>query len=203
MYMRLLFYCLPVFLCLAIVPNVAAQDIAPLLKNLSADQKRQVLAYIAELGVGLDAQVKASFGALDAEGKRKLSQYLQAVQPQDGGKIRRTTVAWSRDTLHFGQLQEGTVYIDSVTVTNTGTAPYSITDFKTACDCAVLKAPTRALLPGEQAVVRIEFNSLGKKGKVTTGIVLQDTSTPNARSILYLKGEVTVQRKGPKQPWED
>ncbi len=181
-----------------------AQDIKPLVNSLTAEQQRQVLAYMVELGLGLDEQVVAAFGALDTEGKRKVAKYLQAVQPQDGGKVRRTTVQWSRDTIQLGLMPEGASYLDSVVVTNTGTAPYSITDVRTACDCIVWKMPNRAILPGEKATVSFEFKSKNKKGKVHTGIVLQDTSLPNARSILYIFGEVgTTEHTGNKRPWED
>jgi hypothetical protein len=62
--------------------------------------------------------------------------------------------------------------------------------------------PKQPVLPGEKAIVRFEFNSTGKAGKVSTGIVIQDNSTPNARSILMVTGTVKSKKTAQKKPWE-
>jgi hypothetical protein len=179
----------------------SAQDTSPLLNNLSTEQKLQLLEYLRDWGADLDQQIIASFELLNAPGKKQAIKYLTAIQPQLNSQTTRTLTKWSRDTLYFGTIEEGTVYIDSVEVTNVGNRPYSITNFQTACDCTVLKAPTKPLLPGETAIVRVEFNSISKSGKIKTGIVLQDNSLPNARQIIYLKGEVTAPKTAKKRPW--
>lgn len=179
----------------------SAQDVSPLLDNLSTEQKLQLLEYLRDLGAGIDQQIIASFEVLNAQGKKQAIKYLTAIQPQQNGQSVRTMTKWSRDTIFFGTIEEGTIFIDSVEVTNVGNRPYSITNFQTACDCTVLKAPTKPLLPGETALVRVEFNSVAKSGKIKTGIVLQDNSLPNARQIIYLKGEVTAPKTAKKRPW--
>lgn len=178
-------------------------DLRTLLTNLTQAQKKQALEYLRSLnGDDLDKAITLTYNQLDPSAQAKATQYLQALQPRNDGRPARTTVQWNRDTLRFGAIEEGTILIDSFTVTNTGKVPYVITGNQTACDCTVLRAPTQPLLPGEHAAVRIEFNSVGKTGKVRTGIVLQDNSTPNARTILYLVGEVKPRKTGKKKPWE-
>ena len=183
--------------------TLVAQDIKPLLKQLSTEQKLQVLEYMRDMGADLDQQLICAFEQLDAKNRAQTTKYLQAVQPQQNGILARTTVKWSKDTIRFAPIEEGNIWLDSVEVTNTGSTPYSIVNVQTACDCAVLNTPTKALLPGEKAMVRIEFNSKLKRGKVKTGIVLQDNSAPNARSIIYLQGEVIPRKKAKKRPWEN
>jgi len=179
-----------------------AQSIQPLLEQLTPAQKLQTLEYIRSLGVGIDQQILCAFEQLAQQNQAKATQFLEAIQPQKNGKPIRTEVSWSRDTIHFGTLEAGTTYIDSIILFNTGTRPYTIYNIQTACNCTVVEAPTQPLMPGELAIVRIEFNSSAKRGKVSTGIVIQDNSIPNARSIIHVKGTVTAPSKAKKRPWE-
>lgn len=182
---------------------MGAQDINLLLENLTMEQKLKTLEYIRSAGTDIDQQIVCSFEQLNRQKKAQTIKYLIAIQPNTDGRPMRTGVICSRDTLNFGMLEEGLTYIDSVEITNIGEVPYSITSYQTACDCAVLKMPDQPVLPGEKAMVRIEFNSFSKRGKVNTGIVLQDNSLPNARTIIYVKGEVTSQKRAKKRAWED
>jgi hypothetical protein len=183
--------------------SICAQDMKSLLSRLTAEQKLRVLEYYRNLGSNLDKEIQDSYNQLDKDGQSKALRYLQAVQPEAGNnKPVRTAVKWSRDTINFGSIEEGIVYLDSITVTNNGTRPYQITGNQTACDCTVLQVPKQPVLPGEKATVRIEFNSIGKAGKVSTGIVIQDNSTPNARSILMVTGTVKSKKTAKKKPWE-
>lgn len=111
----------------------------------------------------------------------------------------RTTVDWEPDTLFFGDVYAGAILLDSFKVTNTGEHPYIIRDVKASCDCTVLKFPRQPVMPGDTAIVRVEFDSAGKAGLARPGIVVYDNSIPNSRSILYLEGYV-ISRKKPKNP---
>lgn len=180
-----------------------SQDIKPLLSRLTPQQKLQLLEYIRSAGTDLDQEILWAFAQLNAPAQQKVQQYLQLMQPRLDGKADRTQVRWSRDTIQFGAVREGIVVLDSVTVTNTGSRPYQITGVKTACDCTVLHWPQIPVMPGETAVLRIEFNSVGKKGKVRTGIVVEDNSSPNTRSIIHFRGTVTGDENAKKHPWEE
>lgn len=112
-------------------------------------------------------------------------------------KNERTTVQWLPDTLFFGDVYEGAILLDSFMVTNTGDQPYLIRDVKTSCDCTVLRFPKHPVMPGEKAVMRLEFDSSGKAGHTQPGIIIYDNSAPNSRNILYLKGNI-IPRKKPR-----
>ena len=109
----------------------------------------------------------------------------------------RTTVAWDRDTIDFGVIEEGAILLDSFSVTNTGTVPYQIRNVRTSCDCTVLRYPKTPIQPGKTAAIRVEFDSRGKAGMAQPGIIIYDNSAPNSRSILYFNGRI-VPRKKPK-----
>lgn len=113
----------------------------------------------------------------------------------------RTTVVWRPDTLFFGDIYEGAILLDSFKVTNTGANPYVIKNVRASCDCTVLRFPSRPIMPGETAAIRVEFDSAGKAGHAQPGIVVYDNSMPNSRNILYLDGNV-IPRKKPKNPIE-
>jgi hypothetical protein len=179
-----------------------AQDVRLLLQRLSPEQKKQVLNFIYAQQQQIDQEILCAFSQLSVESQQRTVKYLEAIQPKTDGRPQRTSVSWDRDTLFFTALDEGLTLYDSFRVTNTGTQPYVISGHQSACDCAVLSVPTQPLLPGESAVIRFELNTLGKAGRISTGIVLQDNSAPNARSILYLNGEVRPRQQRKRKPWE-
>jgi hypothetical protein len=126
-----------------------------------------------------------------------ISSGLQAQAPPTAAPASepRTRVEWSRDTVDFGEIEEGAYVLDSFIVKNTGDAPYIIREIKTTCNCELIKYPKKPILPGQSATIRIEFDSHFKSGVVTPGLVVYDNSIPNRRSILYLKGYIVPRRK--------
>lgn len=110
----------------------------------------------------------------------------------------RTTVDWTPDTLFFGDVYAGAIVLDSFSVTNTGEHPYLIREVKASCDCTAYKYPKEPVMPGETAIIRVEFDSAGKAGITRPGIVIYDNSIPNSRSILYLEGFVISKKKPQK-----
>ncbi len=180
------------FFCFSLLaqPSKTA-DVRPALKNLTTEQKLRLLEYIRFLGADIDKEVQYSFEQLSQVNREKAVYYAGVLQ-KDAGNLSRTTVVWSRDTLRFGFVEEGTILLDSFVVTNTGQSPYVITDIRTSCDCTVLKKPEFPLMPGESLTLRVEFNSMGKRGRSQPGIIVYDNSSPNLRNILYLDGEVVA-----------
>jgi Protein of unknown function (DUF1573) len=185
------------FLFLSIGPALFAQtpaDIRPLFNGLSQTQQTQVLDYMHSLGAESGVAAQSAYEQLNSEKRDKTAAYIRTLQGKaDAGNS--TQIAWNRDTLYFGEIEEGSFLLDSFVVTNVGTRPYAIREVRTSCDCTVIKFPQRPIQPGESAAVRIEFDSTGKAGHARPGIIVYDNSYPNARSILYLDGDVTPRRK--------
>jgi len=172
----------------------APQDIRPQLRKLTTDQKLKVLEYLRTLGANLDKEVQQTYEQVSNDNRAKVQQYLNMIQ-QRPDKMPTTSVRWNRDTIRFGQVEEGRIVLDSFKVTNIGREPYVIREVKTSCDCTVLRYPNFPVMPGETATLRLEFDSRGKIGAAMPGIIVYDNSSPNARNLLYLKGIVTPKKK--------
>lgn len=181
---------------LLVVSGMAVQaqslgEMRPYLDTLTVEQKLKLLEYMRHQGASLDREVTQSYLQLDKDKQERTLQYIRLQLLKKVGEIEdQTTVRLSRDTLFLGKLEEGEIILDSFMVTNTGARPYVIRDVKASCDCTVLRRPTFPLMPGETAAIRVEFDTRGKIGLTTPGIVLFDNSRPNGRQIVYLRAEV-------------
>lgn len=177
-------------------------DIRPLLKSLTHQQKLQALEYLRHQGADMDAVIQFAYDQLPKYQQTNSLKLIESFK-QSKKQEQLASVYWERDTVFFNDLPEGTVLLDSFRVTNSGGTPYSIASVKSTCDCAVLNPPQHPIMPGESAILRIQFDSSGKLGTATPAIILYDNSTPNKRHILYLSGNIVARKKPRKYPWED
>jgi Protein of unknown function (DUF1573) len=183
------------FLCACFSLNAQSDSLPALpevLSTLNAEQKSKVLDYAHHLGAYHGKPLEATCKLLDEKNQHRVAQYIAVLKNPE--KVGYTTVRWDRDTLPYGQIEEGTILLDSFVVTNTGAAPYIIKGAKSNCDCTVLRYPSFPVMPGDSAAVRIEFDSDRKMGRARPGIIIYDNSRPNRRSILYLDGYVMPRR---------
>ncbi|MDX1912211.1 MAG: DUF1573 domain-containing protein [Saprospiraceae bacterium] len=180
----------------AFTQTVAIGELRPYLDTLTKSQKLDLLEYMRHLGSSLDREVAQSYLQLDKNQQERALQYvrLQLMQPQ-GVADDRTTVRFAKDTLMLGKVEEGDIIIDSFLVTNTGARPYLIKEVKATCDCTILRRPEYPVMPGETAAIRVEFDTRGKIGRTTPGVVLYDNTRPNGRQIVYLQAEVVPRVK--------
>jgi len=189
--------------CLFFAAALSAQtvpigELRPYLDSLSVTQKVDLLDYMRQLGVSIDREVVHSYQELDKNKQARALQYIRLnLLGQTPASDDRTTVRFKRDTLHFGQVWEGEIILDSFLVTNTGARPYTVQDVKATCDCTVLRRPERPIMPGETAAIRVEFDTKGKIGITTPGVVIYDNTKPNGRQIVYLQAEI-IPRSKPK-----
>jgi hypothetical protein len=197
--MRSLFF----FMLCLLIGNVSglAQDLNQELRKLSYEQKRTILDYMRSKGADIDEEIRQVYQQISEENQGHTLQFMQLFN-SDPGKAQRTTVHWNQDTIAFGKVEEGSLVLDSFLVTNTGQRPYLIHRTQTSCDCTVLNVPEYPIMPGEQAVIRVEFDSSNKIGKARGGLVLYDNSTPNQRTVLYMDGVVVPRKSNGKNPWD-
>lgn len=190
-------------ICLFLAATLRAQtvpvgELRPYLDSLSVSQKVELLDYMRQLGVSIDREVVHSYQELDKNKQARALQYIRLnLLGHAPATDDRTTVRFKRDTLHFGQVWEGEIILDSFLVTNTGARPYTVQDVKATCDCTVLRRPERPIMPGETAAIRVEFDTKGKIGITTPGIVIYDNTKPNGRQIVYMQADI-IPRNKPK-----
>ena len=60
-----------------------------------------------------------------------------------------------------------------------------------SCGCTVAEYPEKPIAPGEEAVIKVKFDSNGKQGKQHKTVTLVANTVPNTK-VLTLKGEVIV-----------
>ncbi|MBU6340135.1 MAG: DUF1573 domain-containing protein [Bacteroidetes bacterium] len=174
-------------------------DIRSNLKTLSDNEKLKLLEYMRHMGANLDKEVQHTYEQLNNEKRSRALLYIEMQKTGVDAITDRTTVKFTRDTVNFGEIEEGIVILDTFQFTNTGKAPYIIKEVKSSCDCTVLKRPDYPVMPGETSTLRVEFDSNGKAGSSQPGVIIYDNSIPNGRNIVYLKGSVVPRRK-PKRP---
>ena len=78
-------------------------------------------------------------------------------------------VKFKDDLLTFGQVREGTVVEAKFVFDNIGTRALDI-ELVSACECMKVKWPTDHILPGESALIEIEFNTRSYVGDITKDI---------------------------------
>jgi hypothetical protein len=167
----------------------ANQPIAPLLKDMSEEDKLKTLNYLRYLGSNIDDEIQNAYDQIPTS-KQQLALQFMYNQNASKGENMKTTTSWSKDTLDLGNIEEGRVRVDSFVLTNTGVNPYIIFHTKSSCDCSVLRHPIYPIKTGESTALYIEFDSTHKEGPFSIGLVVYDNSRPNSRKILYIKGNV-------------
>ncbi len=164
------------------------------LKGMTLAQKLQVLDFMRARGADIDREIQQTFEQLPADEQATTRQLFQTMFA-DSAAPSRSQVEWLvPDTIDIGKIRQDDVYLDSIFVHNVGNAPYIVSDIKTNCDCTVLKKPSQPLMPGEQNLFRLEFDSRGKLGRFLGVIVIYDNSRPNQRKIIYLRGTIVPRR---------
>jgi hypothetical protein len=104
---------------------------------------------------------------------------------------------WVKTTHDFGEIVQGTKAKHTFTFINKGTVPVMITNASASCGCTVPNYSKEPVAPGAQGSVTAIFDSSGKSGNFAKNI----TVTTNVGStILYIKGNITVEQVKPKSP---
>ncbi|MFH0755805.1 MAG: DUF1573 domain-containing protein [Bacteroidota bacterium] len=91
----------------------------------------------------------------------------------------------------FGRIIEGESVSFNFTFTNTGKRDLVIADVSTSCGCTVPSYPKTAIRPGETGVIKIAFNSQGRRGYQTKTIVVVANTQPNVTQ-LKIKAQVVA-----------
>jgi hypothetical protein len=94
----------------------------------------------------------------------------------------------------FGKITQGDVVHYDFKFTNTGKSPLIITNATATCGCTTPEYPRDPIKPGSTGVIKVTFNSAGKKGLQDKQITVTANTNP-ADNMVHLIGEVTL----PKQ----
>jgi hypothetical protein len=97
----------------------------------------------------------------------------------------------SQDFFDFGEMYQKESVSTEFVIKNTGDAPLLIRSAKGSCGCTVPEWPKEPVAVGEEAVVKVTFNSGNKKGKQNKIVTLVTNAIPSTK-VLTIKGTVLV-----------
>lgn len=88
------------------------------------------------------------------------------------------------DTEHdFGRIIEGESVSYNFNFKNTGKSDLIIAEVSTSCGCTVPSYPKTPIRPGESGVVKVAFNSNGKRGYQSKNVLVVSNTQPNTTEI--------------------
>jgi hypothetical protein len=91
-----------------------------------------------------------------------------------------------KDKTHrFGKVKEGEVIQTTFYFTNNGDAPLIINTYEVACECTNVVFPKEPILPGENAEIKVVFDTKGKIGYQDRSVFLISNSKNKRDKIRF------------------
>ena len=97
----------------------------------------------------------------------------------------------SQDFFDFGEMNQKESVSTEFVIKNTGDAPLLIRSAKGSCGCTVPEWPKEPVAVGNEAIIKVTFNSGNKKGKQNKTVTLVTNAIPSTK-VLTIKGTVLV-----------
>jgi len=94
----------------------------------------------------------------------------------------------------FGEMHQGESVTHDFILKNTGDADLIITAAKGSCGCTVPEWPKNPIAKGEEAAIKVTFNSAGKSGRQNKTVTLVSNAIPNTK-VITINGNVIVPQK--------
>jgi len=98
---------------------------------------------------------------------------------------------FEKEEHNFGKIVQGVKVSYSFKYTNTGNSDLLITKVKATCGCTNLNYPKKPIPPGEKGVIKVTFNSSGRKGFQNKYITLIANTQPNTK-VLKIQAQVVL-----------
>ena len=110
--------------------------------------------------------------------------FTQVLQAQAVAEISFATEKHS-----FGELEEGPKVSHEFKFVNTGKAPLILSNVKASCGCTTPSWPKDPVLPGEEGVILVTYNTAKRPGSFNKSITItSNASTPT--KVIYISGDV-------------
>jgi len=97
----------------------------------------------------------------------------------------------SQDFFDFGEMNQKESVNTEFILKNTGDAPLLIRSAKGSCGCTVPEWPKEPVAVGDEAIIKVTFNSGNKRGKQNKTVTLVTNAIPSTK-VLTIKGTVLV-----------
>ena len=106
-------------------------------------------------------------------------------------KVLTPNIEMLETSYNFGEIQQGETVTHDFILKNTGDADLIISAAKGSCGCTVPQWPKTPIAKGEEATIKVTFNSAGKSGKQNKTVTLVTNAIPNTK-VLTINGNVIV-----------
>ena len=109
-------------------------------------------------------------------------------------KVLTPNIEMLETSYNFGEIQQGESVTHDFILKNTGDADLLVSAAKGSCGCTVPEWPKTPIAKGEEATIKVTFNSAGKSGKQNKTVTLVTNAIPNTK-VLTINGNVIVPQK--------
>ena len=113
---------------------------------------------------------------------------------QSAEKVLAPKIQMDEESFDFGEMQQGESVTHDFVLKNIGDANLIISTAKGSCGCTVPEWPKEPIAEGEEAIIKVTFNSARKSGKQNKKVTLVTNAIPNTK-VITITGNVIVPEK--------
>ena len=106
-------------------------------------------------------------------------------------KVLTPNIEMLETSYNFGEIQQGESVTHDFILKNTGDADLIISAAKGSCGCTVPEWPKTPIAKGEEAAIKVTFNSAGRSGKQNKTVTLVSNAIPNTK-VITINGNIIV-----------
>lgn len=96
-----------------------------------------------------------------------------------------TTIQWLDSIKHMGSVKSGEKVQIAYRFKNTGDKQLVVSNVVVSCGCTVAEKPERPIAPGEEGIIKAEFNSAGRIGSNHKTITVHTNTPGEVTSLLF------------------
>jgi len=96
-----------------------------------------------------------------------------------------TEIEWLDSVKHIGQVKSGEKVEISYRFKNVGNKQLVVSNVIVSCGCTVAEKPEKPIAPGEEGVIKAEFNSTGRIGSNHKTISVHTNTTKPISSLSF------------------
>ena len=109
------------------------------------------------------------------------------AKPVEEPKVTGPKIQFLSMQKDFGSVIEGELQVHVFIFKNVGDADLEITDIKTSCGCTAAIPSAKTLRPGEEAEMKVEFDTKDRSGRVsrTIQVVTNEKDVPTKILTIF------------------
>ncbi len=98
-------------------------------------------------------------------------------------------ISTDKDTHDYGTIPYGSDGSCEFVVTNTGTAPLTITRCKGSCGCTVPKCEKAPINPGETSIITVKYDTK-RPGPINKSVIITSNAVNEPTKVIRIEGKV-------------